>query len=224
MSKRHALRSEAANDQRIRVLVSTGSTVPGHVRVANRHAGRLTRLQVGVAHVKQVQRPFTSRDAAAPAHPSDDRRLSPAHLRRADLERRGSRSGTAPSPATTSPSQLAPRPVRSTGAPRASTSRQTGRDQGVRPTSVPDGERRTRACRSALRGPCSTRSNSASAASPAPAPWYRSTTVRATQPLGRVRVQRAARERRVVTSSICSGAHAGRVRDVHREQRRRGCS
>jgi hypothetical protein len=51
-------RFEAANDQKTRVLVSTGSTVPGHVRVANRHAGRLTRLQAGVAHVKQGQLPL----------------------------------------------------------------------------------------------------------------------------------------------------------------------
>jgi len=39
------------------MLVSTGSTVPGHENVEFRHAGRLTRLQAGVAHVKQWQLP-----------------------------------------------------------------------------------------------------------------------------------------------------------------------
>jgi hypothetical protein len=47
----------AANDQKTRVLVSTGSTVPGHEERGIRHAGRLTRLQAGAAHVKQGQHP-----------------------------------------------------------------------------------------------------------------------------------------------------------------------
>src|SRR6478672_11394959 len=73
MSKRHALRYEAANSQRIRVLVSTELHRSGpRSKVANRHAGRLTRLHVGVTHVKQAQLPFRVPrwTRGAPGHPS----------------------------------------------------------------------------------------------------------------------------------------------------------
>ena len=94
----------------------------------------------------------------------------PVDLDRAVLDRRAPRPGS-----------------RSAGRAARATARAAGARRRGRPTA--------RASPSGAAWSLNTRSNSASAASPAPGPWYRSTTVAAEQALCGVRVQIAGNER-----------------------------
>ena len=218
MSKRHALRSEAANDLQIRVLVSTGlhrsgprsSGKPACGATDETTCGRCA-CQTGATPVARTRGgPAVRRGTLADAdHPTVTR----AHFL-LPFCTTWVPSGTAPSPATTSPSHLT--------AP-CSIDRRASRFESAKPVAtrasahgVPLGNANSGMSLGAALSLC-TRSNSASAASPAPAPWYRSTTVRPTSrlaafgcsaPLARSRLHLVDFFRRP----------RGRVREVHREQ------